>query len=627
MSIVMVAIVSIMLCSMMLRSFRSSYSDKIREQIKSAAYMVSNQIDGQRLLNMQKGSGFDGADYNNLVMIMERSFTDEIDFYAQMYCNIITLDDEQDQGYAVAYLDQSIGDYFPLYADETDKLKEVYDSKKAVWTDSATEVSGTYMSVKVPIFTADDQVAGAVEVGAETYVIGDTLNAIMMKAIMSVVIILMIVWVISSEVMSFVSSHSFYQKELGEGNTEALPGHLLRLLIFLIFSAYNIATTFLPVYLMRRTDIFAKQWKELAGAVPITINIFIIGLMSLVCANLVKRFGLKKIMAAATICSCVGNALMFAMPGYATIALGLVLDGIGVGLITNAMYIVITYIEDPVNRTWGLTLYNGACLSGINFGMLTGSLLAVSIGQRFVFLVIALSWLSLLFLGRAVLSSLGSLLSHQSGTEEEKETSTSYPLGKFVKAKPVWSFITLIQNPYIVFGSFVFYFLPLYCDSHGYNETICSVLIMLYSEIAVLAGPSLTKWLKEHIGSFAMYAALMLNVLALGWFAFQQEIFGIVITLIIMGFSASFGKPVQQDYYLDLDESKRLGEDRAMGIYNFTENIGESLGPIIFGRLMFATPFLPVITGFLGIITGTNVLHFLLNKATIVKSIKKKESL
>jgi predicted MFS family arabinose efflux permease len=625
MSILMVAIVSAMLCSMMMTSFRNSYSDKIREQIKSAAYMVANQINGQRVINMQAGSGFGGADYNNLVKIMERSFTNEIDFYKQAYCNIITMDEDTQTGYAVAFLDQSIGAYLHLGEEDTQMLAEVYENKGAVWTDSTTDVSGTYMSVKVPIFTADDHVAGAVEVGAETYVINDTLNAIVFKVFMSVLVILMMVWVISSEIMAFVSNHSFYQKELRDGNTKALPGHLIRMLVFLIFSAYNIATTFLPVYLLRRTDIFPKQWQELAGAVPITVNIFIIGLMSLLCANLVKRFGLKRIMAMATICSCVGNALMFVMPGYATIALGLVLDGIGVGLITNAIYIVITYIEDPISRTWGLTLYNGACLSGINFGMLAGSLLAVSIGQRFVFLVIALSWLSLLFLGRLVLSSLGSLLVKEPETMEETEAPSSYPLGRFITAKPVWSFIALIQNPYIVFGSFVFYFLPLYCDSHGYNETICSALIMLYSEVAVLAGPSLTKWLKKHIGSFSMYAAVMLNVIALGWFALQQGLFAIVITLIIMGFSAAFGKPVQQDYYLDLDESKQLGEDQAMGIYNFTENIGESLGPIIIGRLMFATPLLPVMTGFLGIITGTNVLHFLLNRRTLVKPIKKKE--
>jgi hypothetical protein len=165
MSILMVFIVSIMLCSMMLTSFRDSYSDKIREQIKSAAYMVSNQIDGQRLLNMQNGSGFGGDDYNNLVMIMERSFTEEVDFYEQMYCNIITLDEDKDQGYAVAYLDQSIGDYYPLYEDETDKLKEVYKTKRGIWNESATDVSGTYISIKVPIFTSDDRVVGAVDVG------------------------------------------------------------------------------------------------------------------------------------------------------------------------------------------------------------------------------------------------------------------------------------------------------------------------------------------------------------------------------------------------------------------------------------------------------------------------------
>ena len=53
----------------------------------------------------------------------------------------------------------------------------------------------------------------------------------------------------------------------------------------------------------------------------------------------------------------------------------------------------------------------------------------------------------------------------------------------------------------------------------------------------------------------------------------------------------SIGKPVQQNYYLSLESTQKYGEDKAMGIYNFTENIGESAGPMIFGRMMGSDKF------------------------------------
>ena len=358
-SIAMVSVVAVLLCAMMMRSFRTIYREKIMEQIKSSAYTVSNQIAGTGLGEFRERIRFGQKGYNELIAVMERSFPSDIDFFRQVYCNIIALD-EQGKGYALCYLDQSIGDYYPLDEDETAKLSEVYDKKTAIWNQSATDVSGTYLSVKVPVFGRDGEVTGAVDVGAETYIIDDILNAIILKIFMSIVIILMLVWVFSSEIMAYVSNLSMYRRNQKEEGSRAFPGHLVRVLIFSVFGAYNMVSTFLPVFLIRRTDIFPSHLRDLAGAVPITVNIFIIGIMSLFSAELIGRFGIRKILMAATVSSLSGNALIFILPSYASIALGLVLDGIGVGLITNALYVLITYIKDPVSRTWGLTIYNGA---------------------------------------------------------------------------------------------------------------------------------------------------------------------------------------------------------------------------------------------------------------------------
>ncbi len=86
---------------------------------------------------------------------------------------------------------------------------------------------------------------------------------------------------------------------------------------------------------------------------------------------------------------------------------------------------------------------------------------------------------------------------------------------------------------------------------------------------------------------------------------------GMAAVLVLMGLGASFGKTVQRNYYLCLKEVNQYGVDKAMGVYNFSENIGESLGPVVFGRLMAAARFSMALGAFCGVVAGLGVTHFL----------------
>ena len=605
-----VTVVSALLCGMLMNAFAESYRAKIEEQVESAAYMVANQISGEDIDRIEETGGFGGDAYRRLCGIMEKSFPMEIAFYNQLYCNILKLTEDGSTGYAVAYLDQSIGAYFPLDEVEQAELQRVYETGEAVWNQAVADISGTYLSVKVPVFDSAGMVRGAVAVGVETYVITDTLNAMLTKILLSAVAMLMLVWLISVEGMSFANNFELYRRNRAEGAENLLPGHLIRLLVFLVFAAYNLTATFLPVYLLRRVDCFPESMRELAGALPITVNIFLIGVMSLFCAGLVRRHGLKKILAFSALCSLAGNLLIFLRTDFFSICAGLVLDGIGVGLITNAVYVMLTYIKDEVGRTWGLTIYNGAYLSGINFGMIFGSLLAMSLGQRQVFGVVALAWLGMLVLTGVLVRQMEGMLG--TGKEVQAEPDSGISLGAFLGSRQVLGFIALIQNPYILFGSFIFYYVPLFCDQMGYSETICSLLIMLYSQVAVLGTDRLTQWVEQKTGKAGLYAALGLNMTALLVFAAWPGMTGMIAALVLMGVSAAFGKPVQQAYYLRMDRVRQYSEDKSMGIYNFSENIGESLGPVVFGRLMAAPGLSPAVGAFCGVIAGCAIAHFLL---------------
>ena len=607
--VILVSVVCATISYILINSFRTNYYDKIREQLESTAIIVSSGIEEDDLASINEATDFGSEAYQNICTVMEKAFPLNVEFYRMAYCNILKLDDTRQSGSGVAYLDQSIGVYFPLDEVELDEVKQVYTTREAVWNDAVYDVSGTYLSVKVPIMNSTNGVIGAVAVGSDTYVVENMILDMQRRVLFSIIIILLLIWILATESIALYTSFlSYKEKKAQNAEKKIMPVHMLRLLIFAVFTAFNLVSSFLPVYILRRCDIFPESSRELIASLPMTINIFVMGIMSLFCANAVRKFGIRKIFITATACSLCGNLILAFVPGYYSIIAGLFLDGIGVGLISNAIYVALTYIVDEEEKQNCFSTYNAGSLSGINMGMILGGLLATGIGQKYVFLVAAVIWLILLFFGQR----LARLLVSETEEVEEFTKHDRMAANKFISNKVVWSFFALIQNPYIVFNSFVFYFVPIFCEGLGYNETIVSVLLMLYSEIAVIAGERLTDKTNKFFGDYTIYLAIILNVVAVGYFAIDQEAMGLIAALVLLGISASFGKPSHQTYFLKQKITQDYGEDKAMGVYNFSENIGESLGPIVFARLIGAS--IMAFGVFLSVIVSLGGFHFVLNR-------------
>lgn len=618
-----VAMVAAILCGMLIGNFSDIYRGRIMVMMENSARIVANQIPAETISKIQRAEDFDSAAYKSLCDLMEKVFPMDVDLNQQTYCNILRLSEDGERGFTVAYMDQSVGDFFPLDETETEEVRRIYQegtSALAVWNENVADVSGTYLVVKVPICN-DGSVSGVVAVGMDTYVINGMITRLQLQILLSVIVILMLIWLIISEAMAWFSNLSIYRRSLLNGKVDTIPGHLIRLLVFAVFGCYNMTATFLPVWILRNSELFAEASRELMASLPLTVNIFVMGVMSLTTALAVRHLGIGKIMTLSTLCSLSGNLIMFLIPSYFAIFVGLLLDGIGVGLITNATYGLLTYVKEEENQQWGFTIYNAACLSGINFGMLLGSLLAVAIGQRPVFLIVAAVWLVLMLAGNLMVRQLTGLVAASAQEKSAGEIS----IGRFLFNKPVLSFIVLIQNPYIVFNSFVFYFVPLFCGNMGYDETIVSILIMVYSEVAVLMGDTLTRRITQTLGNKGMYVAYLTNVAAVMVFALTRNMLGLVLALLMMGTAAGYGKTLQQIWFLKQKQVGRYGEDRAMGVYNFTENIGESLGPIVFSRLMAQRPLLGAVSAFCGGMVALGGAHFALNSRELRATIKQKE--
>ncbi len=603
--------------AMLIKEFRSNYRQKVEEQIEIAAYMEAEQIKKEDIGTIKTAADYDSMAYKNICQIMSETFPIDIEFYQNIYCNILVMD-EQKNAYAIAYLDQSIGNFFPLDETETEEVRQVYETGKAVWNKGKEDISGDYIYIKVPVRAETGEVTGVVAVGTELIVL-DQILADIIKNILSVLLVLILLFCIFfEEALSFLEESKKY-READKEASKASPSHLMRLIIFGVFVAYNMTASFLPVYLMRYAKSTHFGNTELAASIPVTLNIFVIGATSLICQKLTVKLGIRKLSALSGICSFAGNILLFFAPSYIAIVAGLVLDGIGVGFMTNAVYILISRITDARNRMEGLAVYNSAYLAGLNFGVMLGSLLAVQFGQRIVFVFVSSVWVLLV----GIIMSIGHVLDQGGEKEENKgaaqagskvEKTGEKGIRKFLSDKAVTSFFILIQNPYIVFGSFVFYYVPLFCDQEGFSELASTLLLLLYAEIPVVMGNWMTKWMIEKLKYKSMYLACGINVLALLTFVLYPRLPGMILALILMGLGACFGKTVQQMYFLDLESVKEYGEDKSIGIYNFTENIGESLGPVVFGQLMFISPLIRGVLPFCIAVTGMSGIYYFINR-------------
>ncbi len=606
----------------LLSEFQTMYRAKLYEQIETSAYAIANQIESADLEAIGADADtFDAPAYKRISVLTNEILDGRIDFNKNIYCNILKYDGTG-SAYAVYYLDQSIGTYYPLDETETEEVKQVYQTGQDVWNAGKADLSGSYMYIKAPILNTDRQVSGVVEIGTETYIFAGKIREFLQSLLATLIAVAMIIYMAGTEIAEFVAARDL-NIQLDKGENKVFPAHIVRLLVFSIFSAYNMTASFLPVYIERRAG-----GSALLSSLPITVNLFFIGLMSLFCSRILRRISFRKAAMISIGLSLCGNLCIFVWSSYPVIFAGLLLDGIGVGIITNAIYIYLAGISDEVDRMRGFSVYNAGCLAGINFGMMFGAAFASYFSERSVFAFVVITWTVTAGILLVLHKELASFVEPEETktaaevTDTEAAIAADIPaaagnkhtqgkgLFRYLTCRPVLSFTTLIQNPYIVINSFVFYFVPLFCGNNGYSETTTSILLLLYSVSAVYLGSYITRTIYGALNEKAIYLACALSYTAIMLYALTQNMMGLILALIILGISNSFGKSVQQTVFFGYPEVKEYGEDKAMGIYNFTENIGESAGPVVFGSLMNATPLLPVLGTFSGVLMAAGALHY-----------------
>lgn len=593
------AVVAAIIVMKLLNQFANVYREELVGKLYILAHTISGMVDGDGLRRIRTSEDYMNEDYQALMAVLEKGMNREDTYVQEMYCNVLRY--ENGKGFAIAYLDNSIGTYFPREDEETQQLARIYKTKQEMQNE-INDATGSYIYVFVPVLDGQGRVAGVIEVGTTTYVISASVKQMKRSILITLVLVIMIVVALFGEILSYCEWRARYRKNMEvvqNAGKPRIPLHLLRLSIFVTYTAFNVASSFMPVYAASFVTNDMGLPREFAASLPITLNLIFVGVTSLFCAPLLRRFPFRLVASVGAAVSMCGDMTLFLGKSYYFLVLGLSLNGIGMGVITNSMNMFIAGVSQEDVRTEGFSLFNAGSLSGAACGMMLGASLAGAVGQRKVFSCSAIVWalvmLLFVFLGK-------SLDSAWEGKRRQKKN-----VGAFLSSRGVLPYILFIQVPYVLINSFVYYYVPIYGNAQGFSESIVCLLLMLHSLCSVYLSVGVTKYMSSKFGQGAIYLSGGLALASLLLFGFYSTVPVLLTVLLLLGFAGSFGVSVRQTYFTRLSGVQEYGEESAMGVYNLMDNLGGSAGPMLFGAVMGGTnPFsgLAVLAAVSGALNG-----------------------
>ena len=189
--------------------------------------------------------------------------------------------------------------------------------------------------------------------------------------------------------------------------------------------------------------------------------------------------------------------------------------------------------------------------------------------------------------------------------EDEAKRSVGKSMGfsRFIVSPRVWGYMLCVQIPYIMLNSFIFYYVPLYGAEQGVQRKRDLPSLMVNSLCSVFFGVGLTNFFVSRFKQATIYISTAMSLGALLLFAASPTVGVLIVTLLIMGISSSFGVSSKSVYFTELPQVRAYGEEQSMGVYNLSDNVqGESVGPMIFGPLMASGNLLVAMGQFVSVI-------------------------
>lgn len=562
---------SVTIIAMLWNSMDESQDAMVLQELSLFATMMTEEIDGDKIIQISEADDYKNETYNEikkpLDQMINTGYEVETYYYYILYFNDGTFFNacmDYEETMTINYPAYEWGDN--IYTDCIVDGEE----KQSLGEASAY---GTWTFVLEPILDSEGNAVALLEVGANMDEIERQKSELFVQVLFTTGTAVIVIIMLLMEIL-FLLGDVKAAKTDPENPTQYAP---IRMTIFLLYLADSLQDAFIVQLCYRLYDNSLPLPQGIASSLPISAELFMAAVFSLIAGRMVSKLGTKKNLVMGTVFCMAGFALCGIWSSYYILLIGKILVGIGMGIVYVAANTLAAKGRSEEECGKAFAGLSAGVLSGITVGDGLGSIILSFASYRVVYIVAGIIML---------IAFLIMLRSRDMRPSIEKEQS-AIRLPKFLFNWRVLPFFLLLLLPFMIMLSYREYFFPLFAEENGMNEVAIGRLFLICGLIVIYIGPVLGDLLIRKLGSkraVILASALMFADVLI--FMIYPTFVSAIIGVVILSIDISFAYTCQYAYFASVPECDSYGEGNAMGIYSMIENIGQTVGPLIFGAAM-----------------------------------------
>lgn len=574
--VIFIFITAMIVANFMNNSFTTKYKEDLSSQLKLIAYLSSGEIDTQAILGINKRSDYMNEDYEKLYNQLHQLFNqNEDEWNNKFYGEIYTIRDNKI--YALMYYDDTGGTYLPYHDNfaETNIYSAV--TNKQICSGTIKDIYGEWIYAVAPLLNSKGDVIAILSVGTDLNSFAEN-NRKLIQGILLEVITLLVILVLS--LIELTIFRSLMDRNLPEAKIKDNKLLMIRPLAFILTIGYNLSLSFVPLLTEKLYVPILNIPESVVLGLPISFEMLCVAIASVISGYIADKKGWRSLFIGGSIIIAFSSIISAVAWEPICFIISRGICGFGYGLVLIAVHVFTSTDNDELKQNKSLSYLTAGAFAGLSCGTAIGGMLADQIGFSNVFYIIAI-----IVIGAALFAY--KLMDNTIPVKGTEEVVYTKKIAHFFKDINVLSFFLFLFLPASICAMFLIYFFPTFAEASGYTSTDSSRIFMLYGICIIYIGPMLTKFVSKYFGSKISSILYVLIILGgLGYFALEGTISSAIVAVIALAIAESFGLIVAINYFVGLRASKELGKGMALGFFGLVENIGQMLGPLIFGMLL-----------------------------------------
>lgn len=552
----------------------SNQKATVMEQLNLFCDILVENTDTEALANIDSLADYKGEDFNQvkepLDALTRMGYENGMYYYYAIYST------DGEIIYTIMDFEETLPARYPVYAYGEEGYTEVLAEGESVEFGGDVSSYGSWAFVLKPIRNAAGEPMAIMEVGTNLDDLDSQIQELVKEVALTILSMAVVLLMIIVEIIFYAEHRERKRKNL------ALPGLAaqfpLRLLIFLAYLVDCMQDAFVSILANQLYTPILGIPQSVGAALPLSAQVFAAAVMAFLGGGLSRKAGVKKTLVGGFLLEITGCLLCGAGGTYFSLLGGKAVIGMGLGLIIVSLNAIAARGEDEAESAKAFTDISAGTLAGVTAGAGVGSII-LSFGHY-----------SMVYFAGAAILLIGLALSFSGRDYKEvavAKAKEEVGFFRFLFNRQVITFLLLMLLPFLMGLSFREYFFPIYAAELGMSETMIGRLYLICGLLVIYAGPQLTGKLIARLGGkWTVTLASALIIAAPLLYVAIPTLATTIVGVLLLSVAISFGYAAQSTYYSELPSVEHYGGGRAMGIYSLFENIGQTLGPMIYGLAM-----------------------------------------